>query len=127
MSQRYRIPPVDLADFKARKAVEGAIPIVAGDRTFYIQPPELLSDDDWLRLQEVKGRDLVAQARLLLDDYDDFVAAGGSAVLLLSIVKDHALARSAEQGVEPGGSVASSSSSPNTRRRSRPTSNGSTG
>lgn len=126
MSQRYRTPPVDLADFKARKATEGAIPIVADGRTFYVRPPELMTDGEYVRMQEVKGADIVAQARLMMDDYDDFVAAGGSAVLLLGIVKEHAEARTAEQGVDPGGSVASSGSSPSTRKPSRRTSNGST-
>lgn len=126
MSKRYKIPPINLTDYKAKKAEEGAVPIVVGDRTFYVRPSELMSDAEYEAYNAVKGEDIVAQARLMMVDYDDFVAAGGSAILLLSIVKDHMEAQAAAQGVEPGESEASSTSSKNTKKPSRPTSSVST-
>lgn len=110
MSQRYRIPPVNLADFKAAKAEEGSIPIVADGRTFYVRPILTMSDEDYLAFRKVKGADIVAQARLMMDDYDAFVAAGGSAALLLAIVKEHADQITSVQGLDPGESGASTTS-----------------
>lgn len=86
MSKRHKHPPVNLADFKAKKAEEGQIPVIAGDRTFYIKSPLTLSDDDFRTL--TSGDDPIASARLLVDDYDGFVAAGGSAALVGAIVND---------------------------------------
>ena len=110
MSKRYKVPPVDLADYKAKKAEEGAIPIRANGSTFYVRPVECLTDDEYFSYSKAKGDDIVGQARIMIDDYDGFVAAGGSAMLLLSIVKDHVERVAAEQGVDPGESPASSDS-----------------
>lgn len=78
---------VILSDYKAKKAEEGAIDIVAGDETFTVPPAALWPDE--MTTPEVRG-DWVAQAKLLLGDdaYARFVAAGGTAVLLQAIVND---------------------------------------
>lgn len=110
MSKRHRVPPVDLADYKAKKQVEGGIEILADGRVFVIPPIQCMTDEQFQQFQKARkdGGDLVAQARSMLDDYDAFVAAGGTALLLLSIVADHVRKVTAVQGVEPGESLASS-------------------
>lgn len=110
MSQRYKIPPVNFQDFKAKRSEEGAIPIDMGERIFYVLPPDLIEDKNIRRFFELEGQDPVAQAQIMMTDYDDFVAAGGSAMLLLSIIDDVQKKQSAEQGASPGESEASSTS-----------------
>lgn len=110
MSKRYKIPPVNFQDFKDKREEEGAIPIVIGDRTFIVRPPEQLADDDLKRFFELEDQDPVAQARMMMDNYDDFVALGGSAMLLMSIIQEVTNTQSAEQGASPGESEASSTS-----------------
>jgi hypothetical protein len=116
MSQRYKMPPVNLTDFKAKKAEEGAVRIEAGTKTFVILPPEMMSDDvysEFIKLEQ-SPEQIVDQARMLMgDDYDEFVDAGGSAILLLSIIGEAAKERgkaASAQGADPGESGASSSS-----------------
>ena len=102
--------PINLSDFKAKIAEEDAIPVIAGDRTFYIRPVHLLTDAEFKAMQDSDDNDIVGQARLLVDDYDAFVAAGGSAVLVEAIIKAAAKQHAADQGVDSGGSGASSTS-----------------
>ena len=75
-----------------------------------IRPVHLLSDDEMAALMATDDSDLVAQARIIVDDYDGFVAAGGSAMLVHEIVKREAVKTEVEQGVSPGESVGSSTS-----------------
>lgn len=100
MSKRHKIPPVNLADFKAKKAEEGQIPVDTGGRVFYIKSPLTLSDDDFRTL--TTGDDPIASARLLVDDYDEFVAAGGSAALVGAIVSEQDLEDVGEDGASSG-------------------------
>ena len=113
MSQRYKLPPVNLTDFKAKKAEEGAVRIKAGTKTFVVLPPEMMSDDvysEFIKLEQ-NPEQIVDQARMLMGaDYDEFVAAGGSAILLLSIIGETAKTRRQDQGVDTGESGASSPS-----------------
>lgn len=84
MAKRY-----NLDDYKQKKRAD-AIEIEAGDGSvFTIDPPALWHDD---LLQKAAGGgtpDPIESGRLLLGDrYDAFVAAGGSAALLNSIVAE---------------------------------------
>jgi hypothetical protein len=113
VSQRYKNPPVNLTDFKAKKAEEGAVRIKAGTKTFLVMPPELMGDDQYLEFIKLEGtpESIVDQAHMLMGDrYDEFVEAGGSAILLLSIIAEAGEVRAETQGVDPGGSGASSRS-----------------
>jgi hypothetical protein len=110
MSKRHKIPPINLSDFKDKLEVEGKIPVIVGDLTFYIKPPTLLTDDEYRTLRSLDDDDLISQARLMVDDYDGFVAAGGSAMIVNQIVAEAALTQTSEQGVGPGESGASSTS-----------------
>lgn len=58
-------------------------PFNLGDKTFYLRGPSLLSDAE---VESLNGRtdDVVAKARVMIDDYDAFAAAGGTAMLLMS-------------------------------------------
>lgn len=112
MSQRYKLPPVSLADFKAKKAEEGAVRIEAGDRVFVVLPPELMADDTYSEFIKYEGspESIVDQARLLMGaEYEEFVAAGGSAILLLSVIAEAGQAKNG-QGADVGESGASSPS-----------------
>lgn len=111
MSKRYKMPPVNLQDYKDKLALEGSIPIDTGDRVFYMKPIELLTDDQYKALDTEEDPAVVGS--WLMDDYDDFVAAGGSAQLLLKILYDYRIAEAVsagEQGATPGESGASSES-----------------
>lgn len=95
---------VVLADFKAKKRDEGAIDIeLENGTTVRVDPPELWPDE----AQKLgrAGDDEGAAVALLggQDQYDEFVAGGGTAMLLWSIVKD-------VHGLNAGESGASSSS-----------------
>lgn len=78
---------VKLSDYKDRKADEGAIEIETDDgQVWRVAPPELWPDDV---LSLAERDDSVGAARLLIGErYDEFVKAGGSAMLVMSIVKD---------------------------------------
>lgn len=86
-----------LADVVAEIAEKHpSIVIEAGEDVFEVAPPQLWSDE----IIE-NGTDPVAMARLLLGDrYGDFVAAGGSAIVLANILQR-------ETGVGVGESSAS--------------------
>lgn len=114
MSQRYKPPPFNLTDYKAKKADEGAVRITAGDREFVVLPPELMDDDTYTKFVKLEGsvETVVEQARMLMgdDEYAAFVEAGGSAMLLLSMIAESSSQWSDAQGASPGESVASSTS-----------------
>ena len=107
MSKRYSKAPVNLQDFLDRQEREGTIPIIGSSKTFYLRPPQLLSDAEQTALVAAEG-DEVAQARIMLgDDYDEFVADGGSAVILGLILMEAIEAEESVQGASVGESEAS--------------------
>ncbi len=80
--------PFDLDSFKAKLQRDRAKAFTLGGRTFHTTVPELLTDEEFASMQAaLDGEDLVAQARCMIDDYDGFVAAGGSAMLLVEFVR----------------------------------------
>lgn len=89
MSKRSGPTKVKLADFKERKAEEGAIDVEAEDgQVFRIPPPELWPDEVG---ELARTGDLVALAVAVLggeDRFEAFKAAGGTATLLNAIVGD---------------------------------------
>jgi len=98
---------VVLADYKERKADEGAIDIVLSDgSTFRIPPPELWPDVVVSRVQVERaggaayGLDEMARGIVGDDEFDRFVADGGTSTLFHSILKD-------EHNLDPGESSAS--------------------
>jgi hypothetical protein len=95
MSKREGPAKIRLSDFKDRKGVEGAIDVEADDGTTFRIPPPELWDDDVVDL--LRGEKLVDAARLIMggDNYDGFRLAGGSANLLMAIIKE-------QHGVDPG-------------------------
>lgn len=102
--------PIDLDEVKRAIREADAIVVTTGGKQFTILPPELMSDDQFEALQEaLKGEDMVAQARCMVDDYDGFVAAGGSAMLASKLMGDAEKAKKA-RGDDSGESEASSSS-----------------
>lgn len=102
--------PINLDEFKQRIRNEKAIAVEAGGQTFEITPPELLSDEDRQKvaplLESDDPTDEVELARLLCDDYDGFVAAGGSATLLAMLMVEAAKGDD-DQGVTEGEGSAS--------------------
>jgi hypothetical protein len=90
---------VKLSDFRERKRAQGTVEIEADDGTvFKVDPPELWPD-------EVNfARNNVAAAKIILgDQYEAFIAAGGTALLLVGIVGE-------VHGVTLGESLASAGS-----------------
>lgn len=75
----------DLSEFVERKRDQGAVEIVAGGQTFTIDPPEVWSDEVLI----LSTTDPVGAARALMgEQYEPFVAAGGSASRVLAILQD---------------------------------------
>ena len=110
-------PPISYDEFVAEQET-AKIPFTVGGETFHILPPDLMSDEDATAFfkfiaMEAKGEtyDVVEFARLLVDDYDGFAAAGGTALGLVSymdrIAADTAKVTKAEQGVTEGEDAAS--------------------
>lgn len=94
---------VVLNDYKSKKRDEGAIDIETDGGVFSIDPPELWPDG---AQKAAQSGDNEALGVLLLGgrgEYDQFVTAGGTAMILLGIVQD-------ELGLTAGESAASSSS-----------------
>jgi hypothetical protein len=78
--QRFR-----LSEFTERKREQGSIEIETDDGSvFRVDPPELWPDDI------ASATNNEAAARLIMggDPFDAFVAAGGSATLLVSIIAE---------------------------------------
>lgn len=79
---------VVLDDYKAKKSAEGSIEIETSAGVFTIPPPELWPDEVGTF---ARANDDVGAATVLLggeDRYREFVAAGGSATIVWSIIKD---------------------------------------
>lgn len=80
---------VSIAEFKARKRDEGGLDIEGEDGTLFSIPNPALWPDELMEL--ARAGDNIGAARLVLggdETYQRFVAAGGSAVLLMAMVKD---------------------------------------
>jgi hypothetical protein len=108
MSKRYTSPPVDFTDYLDTKERENTTPVTLGDKTFLLYSREHLSEDKFKELQNATEAEVIC--RIMLDDYDGFIAAGGSTPGLLSLIEDIAEKRAAGQGLSVGESGASVSS-----------------
>lgn len=112
MSKRYKNAPVNFLDFLDTKERENTLPITVGDKTFHLYSREHLSEAQFQALMatEETAEGSIETCRILLDDYDGFIAAGGTTAGLLTIIEDRASGTLAEQGVSVGESGASSDS-----------------
>ncbi len=85
--ERKRVKITDVKCMRVRTS-QHTMPLVKIETdagTFKIPPPDLWADDVML----LSSVDPIGAARALIGDtYDDFVAAGGSAAVLMSIVND---------------------------------------
>lgn len=104
----YSTPPINFAQFCEKIEQEKAVPVEMPDGTIYkVRPPELLPDAAFDR---VVAGDLDEEVlHLLMPDYDKFAAAGGSRILLASIIAQAVTDRETTQG--PVGKPEASSSS----------------
>ena len=85
-------PIVSLADYKAKKEEQGSVPIDIGDGdVIYTRSPWSLPDEDMKALAKADTLDDVETvARIILgDNFDRFIAAGGTSTLLASILDEH--------------------------------------
>jgi hypothetical protein len=108
MSQRYKMPPIDFEDFRDTYDREHSVPVKLGGKVFTIKAPELLSDEQYRTLEGSEDPEVIA--RLLIDDYDEYVAAGGTAILAGVIMAQQAEERAKVLGGSLGESAASSDS-----------------
>lgn len=99
-------PPINLDQLREAIAAERSIEIEQGGRTFHVRPIELMSDEETRALRDTD--DEVEAARLMMDDYDGFVEAGGNVVLLGMILDARSGQVLRRQGVTEGESAASS-------------------
>lgn len=99
MSKRTGPVKVKLSDYKERKQDEGAVDVELDDgSTFRIPPPELWPDSFAKGLKNEEFRnDAEAQARMIVgdDEFDRFIAGGGTTMLFHSLLKE-------EHGIEVG-------------------------
>jgi hypothetical protein len=83
-------PVVNLADFKKKLVEEHSVIIRTDEGDFRYRGPELLTDDEMRRMVELEGSTdpaaVLEVARIMMDDYDGFVAAGGSTAVLMKII-----------------------------------------
>lgn len=86
---------VVLADYKAKKIDEGAIDIELDDGTVIVVPPPQVWPDEVI--VAARSGDPINPARLLLgeEEYERFLAGGGSGAVLNAIIFD-------EIGLSPG-------------------------
>lgn len=109
--------PITYDEFIAEQQ-SAQIPFEVGGRTFHIVPPELMSDEDAEVFFELMGKaegddgyDIVRLARTMVDDYDGFAAAGGTALGLIGYMDRLNAAKTDElqrgQGVTEGEGEAS--------------------
>lgn len=101
MSQRRKAPVVSLADFKAKKAEEGSVPIDLGDgEVIRTRSPFTLSDEEFKALNKASNsNDIEGVARIMLgDQYERFTAAGGTSALLAAIIEEYAEVADPESG-----------------------------
>ena len=95
--KRYDLKQV----IEQEKGKAEGIEIAVGRKTITVPPPILWPD---AAISAFADNDFLTAAQALLgDDYEAFVGAGGTALLLFNILKDH-------QGVSPGESPASTDS-----------------
>lgn len=88
MSKRTGPAKVKLSDFKERKEIEGAIDVEMDDGQVFRFPPPELWPDEFTRTRKDMAPEEQARA-LLGEQFDAFIAAGGTIMLALSIVGDH--------------------------------------
>ena len=101
--------PFDLDALKTKIETERSRPITFAGKTFHLIPPELMSDEDYEKFTAADDDDMLALAPLMLDDYEGFHAAGGSAILLAQAIKaiQEEPAAPGDEGSTPGEGAAS--------------------
>lgn len=103
--------PLDFADWLASRRPSGLVDIPFGDKTFTAKLQDLFTDDEYNAWRDLEVTDAVGAARLHLgDQYDDFVATGGTGVALMEYLREVNTQRESEQGASSGESGASSRS-----------------
>lgn len=86
--KKRHVHHVKLTDFKAKKADEGAVEIETDDGEIYrVDPPELW-DDSITEMSQNDDNIGVARALIGPDRYAAFIAAGGNAMVVMSILAD---------------------------------------
>lgn len=110
-----KAPIVNLADFKKKLEEEHSLVIRTEGGDFRYRGPQLLTDDEMARmvaLEKSEDADAAVEvARIMVDDYDGFVAAGGSLAVLMEIVNDEATRRADGDEVDDSGESEASSDS----------------
>jgi hypothetical protein len=107
VSKTKKQSTVNLADFMAADDEKFQIRVEQGGKTFVISPAHILPDDRYQELVALDDDDIVGIARVSIDDYDGFVAAGGRAWAVHKILKAAVEGTLAEQEASPGESEAS--------------------
>lgn len=114
MPKKRTAPVVNLSDFRKKLEEEYSLVIRTEAGDFRYRGPELLSDDEFERMVALEKSDdpasAIEVARIMVDDYDGFVAAGGSMTVLMEIVQAEKAKRAGEDEADAGESGASSSS-----------------
>lgn len=82
-------PVVTLADYKQKKSEEGSFDIIGDRGTVFSVPPAVLWPDDVQRLSAIGDLTGLAAAVLGEETFALFVAEGGSAILLSSLIEEH--------------------------------------
>ena len=114
MAKKRTAPVVKLADFKKKLEEEHSLLIEVEDgKKYRYRGPELLTDDEFVRMAELEKSDdpasAIEVARIMMDDYDGYVAGGGSMTLLMEIVDAEVKRRAAEEDDEDAGESEASS------------------
>jgi hypothetical protein len=93
--------PVNLKQFRQKIEAEPLLEIEADGKVFAVRHPAVLTDDEF-QLVVGASTNPVPAAKVLLDDYEGYAAAGGTAALLLMILNDQEISVQALQGVGTG-------------------------
>lgn len=91
MAKNRKAPIVNLGDFKKKLEEEHSVVIDTDAGKFRYKGPALITDDEMKEVRKLEKSDDddkdVKVARIMLDDYDGFVAAGGSLGVLGAIIE----------------------------------------
>lgn len=100
MPKNRKAPVYNFNDFRKKLEEEHSLVIHTDAGDFRYRGPALLSDDEMKRMVELeasKDADAAIEvARIMVDDYDGFVAAGGSTTMLMEIVNAEQKRRAGE-------------------------------
>lgn len=99
MAERKRAPIV-YEEARAKIEAEDSYPLeMPNGEVFYLLPPQLMSDDQYLNAMKMSDEEA---AKIMINDFEGYRKAGGTILMLATLVSRFHAQLEAEQGASQG-------------------------